>query len=173
MDLVWSRDSDKYRAYVRAKTHQYQKTYQDITQKYHLNISEKICKNQALKYARHAADEKFQVFTDAFKGGNLFAFIGAVFEALVGITIAVLTLGVATPMAITGVSLATVGGVSNIIGQTIMSALKENALNAQNFYSGTIQALNTARDYMRQAGTSTQITHLPTPLILMRVNKTY
>ncbi|WP_205588386.1 hypothetical protein [Helicobacter vulpis] len=137
MPLIWDRSDPKYKNWAREKYQAHLKEYTRIRDQYRLDIEDWVLDNQALKYAIAEADSHFQVFSDAFKGGNLLAFIGALLQAIGGVVmgaiVSVFSLGLASPAGVALMTTSIIGAIATIAGTITSSIISDYASSAQGF----------------------------------------
>ncbi|WP_205436234.1 hypothetical protein [Helicobacter suis] len=146
MPLVFDRGDKKYKAYVREWSAHYKRLYCETRDNYNLHIDDYTCECNAIRTAKAKADEHFQVFTDAFKGDNLWNFIGALIGAIVGVALAVFTGGASLVASVTSITSAVVSGVVSITSTIVGGILNTNASHAIKFYNSASTALGLARN---------------------------
>lgn len=143
MPLIGDRGDKRYKRFVRERVDRFSRIYQEARDKYHLDISDRLCYEQAKEHAIAEADQHFQVFSDAFEGDNLLSFIASILGAVVSIASAVLA-PVSMAASITSITLSTISSVTNIITTVATSIINTNAQNAMDFYNQTSQSLGLA-----------------------------
>ncbi|WP_199766097.1 hypothetical protein [Helicobacter salomonis] len=148
MPLIWDRSDKQYKRFVAEKRAQHVEVYKRICAHYHLEISQHTLLAQAHKYAKHEADSHFQVFSDAFKGDNLFTFIGSVMRAIMGVVmgtlVSVFSFGAATPLGISIMVTSIAGALADIASTITSLIITDNAKNAQSFYTHQSASLERA-----------------------------
>ncbi|WP_205439185.1 hypothetical protein [Helicobacter suis] len=144
MPLIWDRGDKKYKRYVRDWTAHYKRLYCETRDNYHLRIDDYTCECNAIRVAKAKADEHFQVFTDAFSGGNIGNIIGAFISAIIGIGLAVFTGGASLVATIVSTTAAVTSAITGIVGSIAMGVLNANAKNALKYYQGTTSNIGIA-----------------------------
>lgn len=173
MPLIFSRDSPRYKKFVRDRRRWKADAYKEIVQKHHLDITPAQMDKQALKSAVHEADRHFQVFTDFIKDpGKLFKFIGAVISAIAaaiaGALLSIATFGAGTPLAIAGTVLAAMSAISSIASTMAMNIVEANAQAANEYlankemsYKQAIELSHSAQSTAGQASTVRSLIYSP------------
>lgn len=144
MPLVGDRGDKRYKHFVQEHSRWHYATYTSIRDKYHLDIPDGLCYQQAKQRAIAEADAHFQVFSDAFEGDNLISFIANILGAIMGIASAVLA-PTNVAVSIASITSSTLGGVSSIVGGVAQSIMNTNAQYAQKLYTQESSALKSAQ----------------------------
>ncbi|WP_235853038.1 hypothetical protein [Helicobacter labacensis] len=154
MPLIGNRADPKYKAFVHNHRVYLQDVYTKYRDDYQLDISDGILERQAMLAAKAEADGHFQIFEDAFKGGNLFAFIGAILEAIfsivAGVIISVFSFGVGTPAGIATITTGVTSALANIVGTITSSIFKDYASNATQFDQSSISGFSAGAQLIKQ-----------------------
>ncbi|WP_163534088.1 hypothetical protein [Helicobacter suis] len=144
MPLVFDRGDKKYKAYVRDWTAHYKRLYCETRDNYNLLIDDYTCECNAIRTAKAKADEHFQVFVDAFSGGNIGNIIAAFISAIVGIGLAIFTGGTSLLATIVSTTAAVTSALTGIVGSIAMGVLNENSKNAIRYYQNTTSNIGIA-----------------------------
>ncbi|BDR29036.1 hypothetical protein [Helicobacter suis] len=144
MPLIFDRGDKKYKAYVRNWTAHYKRLYCETRDNYNLRIDDYTCECNAIRVAKAKADEHFQVFSDAFRGGNIGNIIGAFISAIIGIGLAVFTGGASLVATIVSTTAAVTSAVTAIVGSIAMGVLNEHSKNAIRYYQNTTSNIGIA-----------------------------
>ncbi|WP_233704572.1 hypothetical protein [Helicobacter bizzozeronii] len=144
MPLVWSRKSPQYLKFFRHKRQEKYQSYQATKKRYHLNISDSILEQQASQYAKHKANSHFQVFSDIFKGENLFNFIDNLVSLIAGVALSVVSFGSSSAVSIAALSTSITASVANFGVSVAQDVININAQNAQSFYAQASSSLQQA-----------------------------
>ncbi len=99
---------------------------------------------QAGQYAKHKANSHFQVFSDIFKGDNLFNFIDNLVSLIAGVALSVVSFGASSAVSIAALSTSVTASVANFGVSVAQDVININAQNAQSFYAQASSSLQQA-----------------------------